>query len=193
MCLSGLVEENFLEMFLFFWCKISSPFRKNNNVVVLPFPFHFSCHWPTLVHQFPILRTISYPLIRPPKRPLALDRRKIFIPGFIRSPPTLAVCSIAHSLPPEGVGRDYPFTEDEIRKHFSYLSIVFRDLLLILRLFIYWGHLYVNNRCPFPKYLEIAPYAFLDIHLSWWKLFRTLSNRPLWQCSHNVDCITNLL
>ena len=82
--------------------------------------------------QFPILRTRScpdlYPLIRPPRRSLALGRGRILIPGFIRSPPTLAVCEVAHSLPLGGADRVFAFTEDETRRHFSYLSGTFREL-----------------------------------------------------------------
>ena len=44
------------------------------------------------------------PLIRPPKRPLALGREIILIPGFFRLPPTLAVYDVAHSLPRGDVG-----------------------------------------------------------------------------------------
>ena len=36
-----------------------------------------------------------YPLIRPPKRYLALGRGRILILGFIRSPPTLAIYDVA--------------------------------------------------------------------------------------------------
>jgi hypothetical protein len=62
------------------------------------------------------------PLIRPPRRPLALGRGRILIQGFIQSPPALAVCDVAHSLPLGMVDRDFPFAEDETRRHFSYLS-----------------------------------------------------------------------
>ena len=58
---------------------------------------------------------------------MALGRGRIPIPGFIRSPPTLAVYDLAHSLLREGVGRGFYFTEDETRKHFLYLSGTFRD------------------------------------------------------------------
>ena len=34
----------------------------------------------------------------------------------------LAVYDIAHSLPLGDVGRDFPFTKDETRSHFSYLA-----------------------------------------------------------------------
>ena len=66
-----------------------------------------------------------YPLIRPLGWPLALGRGKIFIPGFIRASLTLA--HFAHSLLLGDVGRSFPFTKDEIRRHFSYLSGTFRE------------------------------------------------------------------
>ena len=78
---------------------------QNNNVTVFQCPFHifmsFANLWLIrLQGQFPILGTRSfpdlYPLIRPP---LAFGRERILIPGFIRSPPTLAVYDIVHSLP----------------------------------------------------------------------------------------------
>ena len=79
-----------------------------------------------------ILRTRSYPdlysLFRPPKRPLTLGRGRILIPGFIRSPPTLAVYDVAHSLPQGGVGWGFPFTKDGTQRHFLYLSDTFREL-----------------------------------------------------------------
>ena len=53
---------------------------------------------------------------------MALGRGRILVPGFTRSPPTLAVYDVAHSLPLGGVGRDFPFIEDETQGHFSYLS-----------------------------------------------------------------------
>jgi hypothetical protein len=89
------------------WCKISSSFLENNNVVVFPIPFHIFMPLTNLwlirlQGQFPILRTRScpdlYPLIRPPKRSLALGTGRILISGFIRFPPTLAVNDVAHSL-----------------------------------------------------------------------------------------------
>ena len=72
---------------------------------------------------FSILRSGScpdlYPLIRPPRRSLALGRWRILIPGFIHLPPLLAVYNIFHSLPLGGTGRGFPFTEDETRRHFN--------------------------------------------------------------------------
>ena len=37
------------------------------------------------------------------------------------------VYDVAHSLPLGGAGRDFPFTEDETRRHFSYFSGTFRE------------------------------------------------------------------
>ena len=45
---SGFVEDKVVEVFHYYvffllllsWCRISCPFRKNNNVVVFPFTFH---------------------------------------------------------------------------------------------------------------------------------------------------------
>ena len=51
-----------------------------------------------------------YLLIRPTRRPLAITKWIIFIPGFIRSPPTLAINDIVHSLLLEGVGKDFPYS-----------------------------------------------------------------------------------
>ena len=99
------------------WCEISNHFKENNNLVVFPFPFHIfmpltNLWFIRLQGYCPILRTRSsldlYPLIRPPKRRLALGRGRILIPGFIRSPPTLAVYDVAHSLPLGGAGRGSP-------------------------------------------------------------------------------------
>jgi hypothetical protein len=67
--------------------------------------------------KFPILKTRSftdlYPLIRPPTKLFTLGRGRILIPGFIRFPPTLELCDVAHSLPLEIIGRDFLFTGDE--------------------------------------------------------------------------------
>ena len=97
-------------------------------MVVFPFPFHIFMPLANLwvirlQGQFPFLRIRNfpdlYPLVRPPRRPLSLDKGRILTPGFIRSPPTLAVYDAAHSFPLGGAGRDFPFSEDEIRRHFS--------------------------------------------------------------------------
>ena len=114
-----------------------SPFRENNNVVVFPILFHIFMPLANLwlirlQGQFPILRIISYPdlypLNRPPKRSLALGRGRILIPGFICPPPKFAANDVAHCLPLGGVGRGFPFTEEEARSHFSYFSGTFREL-----------------------------------------------------------------
>ena len=109
-----------------------SLFRENNNVVVFPIPFQIFmplANWwlIRLQGQFPVLNTRScpdlYPLIRPPGRPLALGRGRILIPGFIRFPPMLFICYVAHSLPLGSVGRDFTFTEDET-EGISHTSLV---------------------------------------------------------------------
>jgi hypothetical protein len=81
----------------------------------------------------PPSRIVSHPKDKkfPPGRPLALCRGRILIPGFIRSPPTLAVYAVADSLPLGGAGRGFPFTEDETRRSFSYLSGTSRELIII--------------------------------------------------------------
>ena len=66
-----------------------------------------------------------YTLIRSSRRLMELGRGRILIPGFIRSPPTLAVYAVARSLPLGGVGRGFPFNEDDTLRHFSYLSGTF--------------------------------------------------------------------
>ena len=53
---------------------------------------------------------------------MTLGRGIILISEFISSPPTLAVYDVAHSLPLGGVGRDFPFTEDESQSYFSNVS-----------------------------------------------------------------------
>ena len=106
---SGHVEENAVEMFtcsLLFKSKIPSPFRENNNMVVFPFPFLIFMSLANLwliclQKEFPILRARSfadlYPIIFPPRRPMVLGRGWTFIPGLIRSPPTLVIFGVAHS------------------------------------------------------------------------------------------------
>ena len=150
-------------MILYFWI-LWSPFRENGNVVIVPFPFHICMPLANLwlirlQGQFPIRRTSShdlYPLIRPPKRPLALGRGRMFMPGFVRSPPTLAVYNVAHSLPRGGVGRGFPFTEYKTRRHFT-ISLVYKHKQ---NLFAYpWSHLF--------KSLD-ALLFLQDIKLNFW-------------------------
>ena len=71
--------------------------------------------------------TDLYPLIRPPRSQLALGRMRILNLSLIRSPPTLAVCYVAQHLPLGGADVVSPFTKDETRRHFSYLSFAFRQ------------------------------------------------------------------
>ena len=49
----------------------------------------------------------------------ALGRGRTLILGFIRTPPTVALYSVAHFFPLGGVDKDFPFPEDETRRHFS--------------------------------------------------------------------------
>ena len=76
------------------WCKMSSPFRENDNVIVFLFPFQIfmplaNFWFIVLPGWFPILRTIIchdlYLLIRPSSRLIALGRRRVLISGFIQS------------------------------------------------------------------------------------------------------------
>ena len=87
-------------------CKISSPFKENDNVAVFQFPFHIFVSLANL--WFIILRTRSCPdlcpLIR--RRLLALG---ILIPGFIRSLPMLAVYDVVYSLPVGSASSDFLF------------------------------------------------------------------------------------
>ena len=104
-------------------------------MVVFPIPFHIFMPLANLwlirfQGQFFILRKRSspnfYPLIRPPKSSLALCAGRFLIRGFVWSPPMLAFYDISHSLPRAGVGRGFPFIEDETRRHFSYLCYYYR-------------------------------------------------------------------
>jgi hypothetical protein len=112
------------------WCKIS---LQGNNVAVYPFLLHIfmplaNLWFIRLQGYFPILRTSFtdlYPLIRPPRRPLALNRERIVIPGFIRFPPTLAVFNFSHFIPLGDVHEIFPFIENETRRHFWHLSGTF--------------------------------------------------------------------
>ena len=63
------------------WCKSSSPFRENNNVIVFPFPFH-------IFRQLANLRFTRSCALRKSR---CNGRLRILIPGFIRSPRKLTV------------------------------------------------------------------------------------------------------
>ena len=63
---------------------------------------------------------------------MALGTGRILIPGFFRSSPTLAVFDVSHFLPLGGVGKRFFFSEDETRRHFSYLSGTSREYYLII-------------------------------------------------------------
>ena len=147
---SELSEENALEVFHQLWGSLvfflNVKFQVRSWKIVMWLYSRFlstvSCRWQTCgssaFNQFPILNTKSCPdlctLIHPPRRSLALGREWILIPGFIRSSHMLAIYSVAHSLPLGGVDRDYPFTEDETWRLFSYLSGNF-TLCLVIMLF----------------------------------------------------------
>ena len=88
--------------------------RENNNVAIpIAFPH---LHDQPVVH--PPSRRVSHPkdkkfsdlkpLIYPLRRSLTLVRERILITEFIRSPPTLAVYGVTHSLPPGGVIDIFP-------------------------------------------------------------------------------------
>ena len=77
----------------------------DNNLIIFQFPFNIFMSFanllsPRLQGQFSILRTISwadlYPPTRRPRRLLSSGRGRILIPGFIRSPPMLAVYLVDH-------------------------------------------------------------------------------------------------
>ena len=69
----------------------------------MPFSFpHLHAVGQLVAH--PPLRTVSHPKdkklpwpLPAPKRPLALGRGRIRIPGFVRSPPMLAIYDVAYS------------------------------------------------------------------------------------------------
>ena len=94
----GLVEEDAVDEFhyngftcpLLSWCKISSPIKENNNVILFLFPFHIIMSLANLwfIHlqgYFQILMTMHCPglwmLIRPSRRPLVLGTGRILIPS----------------------------------------------------------------------------------------------------------------
>ena len=120
------------------WSKISSPFRENNTA---SFP-----HLMPLANLWIILRTRSfpdlYPLVRSSRRPFVFGRGRILVLEFMRSPATLAIYGIAHSIPLGGVDRDFPFTEDETQRNFLYLSCTFRELIFYRPL--NWNRRYIN-------------------------------------------------
>ena len=122
-----------LTCYIFSWCTISIHFRESNNMVVSPFPLAIGqlvVKPPSMTISHTNYKKFTWPLllIRPLRRPLALDRERerererIVITWFIRCPPTLSVYDVAHSLPLETLDREFPFTEDATRKRFSYLS-----------------------------------------------------------------------
>ena len=122
MLLKCSITMVFIFPLLFFLCNMV-----NNDVL---FPFHVFMRWATLwfirlQEWFIILRTRSCPdpLIRPLRRPLALGRRKILFPGFIRCPPNISVYNVAHSIPLGGAGRGFPLLRMR-REGISHISLV---------------------------------------------------------------------
>ena len=98
-------------------------------MVVFLCPFHMfmplsNLWYIRLQGYFPILRARNfpglYPLVLPPIRLLTFGRGRILIPALIRSLPTVAVYDVARSLPLGGASREFTFTEDGTRRHFSY-------------------------------------------------------------------------
>jgi hypothetical protein len=98
------------------WCKISSLFRENINVVVFSFPLHILISLANMVHLHSWIVSHSkdkkflylYPIIGPPRRSLVLGRGRFLIREHIQYPPTLAVYCVAHSLPLVGVIEIFP-------------------------------------------------------------------------------------
>ena len=82
-------------------------------------------HPPSRIVYHPEYKKLNRPLPAHPlsKRPLVFVERRILIPGFIRSTPTLAVYDVPPTLPLGSIGRGYPFAENETRRHFSYFSV----------------------------------------------------------------------
>ena len=74
-------------------CTMSSLFRENNNVVVLPFPFPIFMLLENLWFIPSKESTLKTRRITDlyPSRLLAFGRGRSFIPGFSQSPPTLTV------------------------------------------------------------------------------------------------------
>jgi hypothetical protein len=104
------------------------------KVLVYPFLLHMFMSlanlWLICLQvQFPNLSTRSYPdlylLIHHP-RSFALGREKSTYSG-IYSVSSYVNCLWCHSLLLGGVGRDFPFNEDETWSHLLYLSSTFRD------------------------------------------------------------------
>ena len=124
---SQLVENNAVGVFHHCDFNLSSSYYEISSPSANILMWHYSrflstssCRWPTCgSSDF----KEDFPSYHPPRKSLALDRGKILILGYIRSPPTLAVYDVAHSFL---LGRVFLFTEDETRRHFSYLSGTYR-------------------------------------------------------------------
>ena len=103
------------------------PFRKNNNLVI--FPFTFPIFMPLANFWFIRTEGVSHPKNKKlpwhlPAHPTSEKAvgtwyRKNLYNGIHSLPPTLAVYDLVHFTPRRDVDRDFLFTEDEIRGHFS--------------------------------------------------------------------------
>ena len=119
-------------------CKIPSTFRENVMWYYCRFLAHHHAVGELAVH--PPSRIVFHPkdkklpcTLPALRRTLALGRGRILIPGFIRSLPTSAACDVSHCLLLGDVDMNFPFTEDEIRRHFSfYLTHYYLYVLKLL-------------------------------------------------------------
>ena len=106
-------------------------------------------------------------------RSLALVRGRILISGFARSPLTLAVYDVVHSLPIGGVGRGFPFAEDEIRRHFSYVSCTIRERDLYRKCKL-CRHGNLSLTYLFPSYENAWLFSLVirqtNVHIGWFTL-----------------------
>ena len=94
-CLS--VPSLWYSLVLFFLDEnFSSPLRENSMVVVFPFPSTSSWVGQVVVHS--PSRIVTHPKDKKLPSEKAFGRRRILIPGFIQSPPMLAVYGVALSL-----------------------------------------------------------------------------------------------
>ena len=64
---------------------------------------------------------------------MTLGRGRDLVPEFIRSLLTLVVYNVVLSLPLGGVGKDFPFSEDEDRVYSSELPSTLRESLFEMR------------------------------------------------------------
>ena len=123
-----------------------------------------SCRWPTcgsssFQDSFSSQEqevALTYSLIRPPERPLAHGKGRVLIPGYIRFLPMLAICEVAHSLQLLCEDWDFSFTEDETRRHFSYLSGTFRENFIVQLKIIK----YIIDHCKIKLHFSLQSYTY---------------------------------